>query len=158
MQFLLIHLLHKLLALPTLLLLWWCMRHQILMETYSKVQWATGQLYVVLTHRYYTILVQRDYMGLVLYHVRTPYDEEASDAASNNGQSYGYISGVVAVSDITSYPYLYKLGDVSRSSYRVVEPVICQRYTCCSGESTHYWWTGKYCVAVFVYLCHMYSC
>ena len=62
-------------------------------------------------------------MGLVLYHVRTPYDEEASDAASNNGQSYGYISGVVAVSDITSYPYLYKLGDGSRSSHRGVEYV-----------------------------------
>jgi len=61
-------------------------------------------------------------MGLVLYYVSTPYDEEISSTASDNRLSYGYISGVVAVNDNTSYPYSYKLGD-GRSSYRGVEYV-----------------------------------
>ncbi|XP_065910272.1 protein sidekick-2-like isoform X2 [Dysidea avara] len=73
--------------------------------------------------QYYTIIVQRDYMGLLLYNVSSQYNEEAADVASDNGQSYGYISGIVAVSNIISYPYSYELGDGRRSNYGEVEYV-----------------------------------
>ena len=62
-------------------------------------------------------------MGLLLYNVSSQYNEEVADVASDNGQSYGYISGIVAVSNIISYPYSYELGDGRRSSYGGVDYV-----------------------------------
>ena len=45
-----------------------------------------------------------------------PYNVEEADTANSNGQPYTYVAGIVETSDISNYPYPYKVGDKSRSS------------------------------------------